>query len=139
MKTKPSRIFAVGAAALGALAFAASPASAGTVGADNGGASGKGDFHYASKTHADNIYLELHDRKADGHHVRIRAQSLTPDRVVTNYAWRSVTAGAGTAGTWVTSLKDNRGIWAMRIQVCVFEGDSALGCEVSAWDGNTYY
>lgn len=139
MKKNFSRALGVGAAVLGALAFTASPASAGTVGASNAGVSGTGDFHYASKTHADNIYLELTDREADGHHVRLRVQSLTPNREVTNYAWRSVTSGAGTSGTWLTSLKDTRGIWALRIQACVFEGDTALGCEVSSWDGNIYY
>ncbi|MFC5219193.1 hypothetical protein [Streptomyces coerulescens] len=139
MKNKLSRTLAVGAAVLGALAFTASPASAGTVGASNAGVSGSGDFHYASKTYADNIYLEVLDRAADGHHVRIRVQSLTPNREVTSYSWRSVTTGAGTVGTWLTSLKDTRGIWALRVQACVFEGDTALGCDESAWDGNIYY
>ncbi|WP_328360873.1 hypothetical protein OG828_24775 [Streptomyces sp. NBC_00457] len=139
MKKKLSRTLTVGAAALGALAFTASPASAGTVGASNAGASGSGEFHYTSKTRAEHIYLELIDRAADGHHVRIRVQSLTPNREVTSYAWRSVTTGAGTAGTWLTSLTDTRGIWALRIQACVFEGNTALGCDESSWDGNIYY
>ncbi|MEU2980659.1 hypothetical protein ABZ678_27825 [Streptomyces hirsutus] len=103
------------------------------------GAYGSGNFYYASKTNSNEIYLRLVDTRADGHHVRIRVQSLTPNRVVTNYAWRSVTTGADTAGEWVTSLTDSRGIWALRVQVCVFEKDTALGCGESAWDGNTYY
>lgn len=139
MKKELNRVLAVGAAALCALAFSASPAAAGGVSETIAGAYGSGDFYYRSKTVVDPIYLKALDREADGHHVRVRAQSLTPERVVTSYAWRSVTTGAGTTGEWVTSLQDTRGVWAMRIQVCVFEGDTALGCDVSDWDGNTYY
>ncbi|MFF9095393.1 hypothetical protein ACF1AX_19950 [Streptomyces sp. NPDC014802] len=134
-----SRALAIGAAALGALAFAVSPASAGEVSRSMNGAYGSGDFYYSSKTNANRIYLKLQDRAADGHSVRIRVQSLTPNRVLTSYAWRSVTTGAGTTGEWVTSLQDTRGIWALRVQVCVFEDGTALGCAESAWDGNTYY
>ncbi|QOV37045.1 hypothetical protein IM697_00790 [Streptomyces ferrugineus] len=139
MKTKFRRALAVGAAALGVLAFSASPASAGDVSRTYGGVYGAASFHYASKTYADHIYLELLDREPDGHHVRLRVQSLTPNRVLTSYAWRKVTTGAGTTGQWVTELTDSRGIWALRIQVCVFEGERALGCDESAWDGNIYY
>jgi hypothetical protein len=139
LKKKLSRIATVGAAVLGALAFSAAPASAGVVKADMGAAYGVGDFRYAHKTYADFIHLELTDLKADGHHVRIRVQSLTPDRETTSYSWRSVTTGYGSQGVWETELRDSRGIWAMRIQVCVFEGNTALGCEESRWDGNTHY
>lgn len=139
MKKNLSRVLAVGAATLGALAFSASPALAGGVSKTIPGAYGEADFYYASKTRASDIYMTLLDREPDGHHVRMRVQSLTPNRVVTSYAWRSVTTGAGTSDTWVTSLTDTRGIWALRIQVCVFEKDTALGCDESDWDGNTYY
>ncbi|MCT7352740.1 hypothetical protein N4P33_11235 [Streptomyces sp. 15-116A] len=139
MKKNLGRMLAVGAAALSAIAFSASPAAAGGVSERIPGAYGSGDFYYSSKTKANQIYLKLVDEDADGHHVRIRVQSLTPDRVTTSYAWRSVTTGAGTVGEWVTSLTDTRGIWALRVQVCVFEGSTALGCDESDWDGNTYY
>ncbi|MEU5321246.1 hypothetical protein AB0G67_31500 [Streptomyces sp. NPDC021056] len=139
MKKNLSRILAVGAAALGAFAFSVSPAAAGGVGASISGAQGTGDFYYASKTVANKIYLTVTDTAPDGHHVRIRVQSLTPERVVTSYAWRSVTAGYEHSDTWVTSLTDTRGIWALRIQVCVYEKDDQLGCDESSWDGNTYY
>ncbi|MFC5953898.1 hypothetical protein ACFP51_05125 [Streptomyces pratens] len=121
------------------MVFSASPAAAGGVSETVYGAYGSGDFYYASKTNSNKIYLKLADSNADGHHVRIRVQSLTPNRVVTSYAWRSVTTGAGTANEWVTSLTDSNGIWALRVQVCVFEKDTAVRCGESAWDGNTYY
>ncbi|AWT43075.1 MULTISPECIES: hypothetical protein [Streptomyces] len=139
MKKKLARVLAVGAAAVGVLAFSAGPASAGGVSEQISGAYGSADFYYSSKTTANRIYLKLLDRAPDGHHVRLRVQSVTPDRVVTSYAWRKVTTGAGTTGEWVTDLQDTRGIRALRIQVCVFEGDSALGCDESKWDDNTYY
>ncbi|MBE8471412.1 hypothetical protein [Streptomyces justiciae] len=139
MKKQLGRALAVGAAALGALAFSVSPAAAGDVGESISGAKGSGSFYYNSKTVAGDIYLTLTDTAPDGHHVRIRVQSLTPDRVVTSYAWRKVTDGYGTSQTWVTSLTDTRGIWALRIQVCVYEGETQLGCDESDWDGNTYY
>lgn len=139
MKKKLGRILAVGTAALGAFALSVSPAAAGGVGESISGAQGTADFYYASKTVASDIYLTVTDTAPDGHHVRIRVQSLTPERVVTSYAWRSVTAGYQHSETWVTSLKDTRGIWALRIQVCVYEKDDQLGCGESDWDGNTYY
>ncbi|MES5819286.1 hypothetical protein [Streptomyces sp. RG80] len=139
MKKQLSRALALGAATLGALAFSVSPASAGDVAESIPGAQGWGSFYYSSKTVANNIHLQLLDSDADGHHARIRVQSLTPERVVTSYAWRSVTTGAGHSDEWVTSLQDTRGIWALRIQVCVYEKDTQLGCDESDWDGNTYY
>ncbi|GAA3235572.1 hypothetical protein MTQ10_19315 [Streptomyces sp. XM83C] len=139
MNKKLARLLAVGAATLGAIAFSASPAAAGGVSRTISGAYGAADFYYSSKTYADRIYLTLQDRAPDGHHVRLRVQSQTRDRVLTSYAWRKVTTGYETVGQWVTELKDTRGIWSLRIQVCVFEGDKALGCDVSKWDGNPYY
>ncbi|MET7288599.1 hypothetical protein [Streptomyces sp. NPDC005573] len=139
MKSRIFRTLAVGAAALGAVAFAAGPASAGDVGASLPGAWGSATFQYDGKYIADHIYLTLADTAPDGHHVQIRVQSETTSRVVTSYAWRSVTTGADTEQTWVTSLQDNRGIWAMRIQVCVYEGSTQLGCDESSWDGNPAY
>jgi hypothetical protein len=129
----------VGAAAVAAVAFAASPAFAGDVYAQATGSQGWGDFRYNSKTSAYSIQLEVQDIAADGHHVRVRAQSLDPLRNVTSYAWRYNYGGYGTKLGWSTSLTDSGGIWAMRIQVCTYEGDTPLSCDTSSWDGNPYY
>jgi len=129
----------VGAAAVAALVLSTGTASAGSVYDRATGSEGWGDFSYASKTYAHSIHLRVRDTAADGHHVRIRVQSLDPTRNVTSYAWRSVTTGHNTEGIWSTSLTDSSGIWALRIQVCTFEGDTAQSCATSGWDGNNYY
>jgi hypothetical protein len=129
----------VAAAAAAALAFAASPASAGDVYAQATGSQGTGDFSYNSKTSAWRIILAVEDTKSDGHHVRIRAQAMDPLRNVSSYAWRTNHGGYGTELNWSTSLTDSSGIWAMRVQVCTYEGDTPLSCDTSPWDGNPYY
>ncbi|GAB2607732.1 hypothetical protein GCM10027168_45740 [Streptomyces capparidis] len=136
---KLRRVLTMGAAAAAALVLSTGTASAGDVYDSTTGSAGWGDFSYASKTHAYSIHLRLRDTAADGHHVRIRVQSLDPTRNVTSYTWRSVTTGYNTEGIWSTSLTDTSGIWALRIQVCTFEGDTALSCATSSWDGNNYY
>ncbi|MGW3203032.1 hypothetical protein [Streptomyces sp. NPDC001135] len=139
MKKKLSRMLTVGAAAVGAVALATGPAFAGSVGANVYGAQGSGTFRYDGHYIAPQIYLTVADTNKDGHSVGIRVQSLTPDRKVTSYSWHKVYTGASTEQTWPTSLQDNRGIWALRVQVCVFEGDRTLGCDESSWDGNPNY
>ncbi len=129
----------MGAAAAATLALAASPAFAGDVYARATGSQGWGEFYYNSRTSAYSITLAVQDTAADGHHVRVRAQAEDPLRNISTYPWRSVTGGYGVKGSWATSLTDSRGIWAMRIQVCTFEGDTPLSCDTSPWDGNPYY
>ncbi|MFF3613499.1 hypothetical protein [Streptomyces sp. NPDC002580] len=129
----------VGAAAVSALVLTASPAFAGSVYGKATGAQGWGDFSYNSKTSAYNITLSVQDITSDGHHVRIRAQSQDPLRNITSYAWRANYNGYGSTLTWGTSLTDSSGIWAMRVQVCTYEGDTPLSCDTSEWDGNQYY
>ncbi len=129
----------VGAAAAATLAFAASPALAGDVYGEASGSRGWGEFYYKSRTNAYSIILAVQDTAADGHHVRVRAQSEDPLRNVTSYAWRYNYGGYGVTANWSTSLTDSNGIWAMRIQVCTFEGDTPISCDTSPWDGNPYY
>ncbi|CAL9470252.1 hypothetical protein [Streptomyces sp. enrichment culture] len=136
---KLRRALTVGAAAVAALAFAASPASASDVYAEATGARGWGDFSFKSRTSAYDIQLAVQDTKADGHHVRIRAQSMDPLRNVTSYAWRYNYEGYGATLNWTTSLDDSDGIWAMRIQVCTYEGDTPMSCDTSSWESNPYY
>jgi hypothetical protein len=139
LKKKLSRILTVGAAALGAVAFAAGPAAAGDVGASLTGAIGSATFTYDGHYIAPQIYLTLADTRADGHHAQLRVQSVDPNKTVHSYAWHYVYTGADTEQTWPTSLQDNRGIVALRIQVCVAEGSTILGCDESSWDGNPNY
>ncbi|MBZ9640081.1 hypothetical protein [Streptomyces sp. PSKA30] len=129
----------MGAAAVAALAFAASPASAGDVYAEAVGSQGWGDFSYNSRTSAYSIILTVQDTKADGHHVRVRAQSQDPLGNISSYSWRYNYEGYGAKISWSTSLTDSDGIRAMRVQVCTYEGDTPLSCDTSGWDGNPYY
>ncbi|MEW2494082.1 hypothetical protein AB0942_11100 [Streptomyces nodosus] len=139
MKLKLRRGLTVGAAAVATLAFAASPAFAGNVYAYVPGAQGWGDFSYNSRTRAYSITLSAADIVADGYHVRVRAQSEDPLYKITSYPWRENHGGNGTRLNWATSLTDTNGIWAMRIQVCTFTGDTPVKCDTSPWDGNPYY
>ncbi|MCH5673909.1 hypothetical protein [Streptomyces gilvus] len=129
----------MGTAAVAALAFAASPAFAGDVYAKADGSQGWGEFSYKSRTEAYSVVLAVQDIKADGHHVRVRAQSEDPLRNITSYPWRYDYQGYGSKLNWTTSLTDSNGIWAMRIQVCTYEGDTPISCDTSPWDGNQYY
>ncbi|MER7171897.1 hypothetical protein [Streptomyces mesophilus] len=129
----------MGAVALGAIAFTASPAAAGTVVADPAGGSGTLDTRFRSATTAHPLYITAHDSAADGHHVRVRVQSRTPGGTLTSHPFRKLTSGAGTSQTWTTSLSDDRGILALRIQACIYEKDRRLGCDESSWDYNPAY
>ncbi|WP_159038105.1 hypothetical protein [Streptomyces sp. WM6386] len=129
----------MGAAAVAALAFAASPASAADVTASPSGARGWGSFDYNSTTSAYSIHMEVQDTKADGHHVRVRVQSLDALHDVSSYAWRYNYNGYGATLGWNTSLTDSNGIAGLRIQVCTFEGDTPLSCDTSSWDNNPYF
>jgi hypothetical protein len=116
----------VGAAAAATVALAASPAFAGNVYGKAVGSQGWGHFYYNSRTSAYSITL-------------VRAQAEDPLRNISSYAWRENHSGYGNTISWETSLTDSNGIWAMRIQVCTFEGDTPLSCDTSPWDGNPYY
>jgi len=129
----------VGAAAAATVALAASPAFAGNVYGKAVGSQGWGHFYYNSRTSAYSITLAVQDTVSDGHHVRVRAQAEDPLRNISSYAWRENHSGYGSTISWETSLTDSNGIWAMRIQVCTFEGDTPLSCDTSPWDGNPYY
>jgi len=129
----------VGAAAAATVALAASPAFAGNVYGKAVGSQGWGHFYYNSRTSAYSITLAVQDTVSDGHHVRVRAQAEDPLRNISSYAWRENHSGYGNTISWETSLTDSNGIWAMRIQVCTFEGDTPLSCDTSPWDGNPYY
>ncbi|MFE6333734.1 hypothetical protein ACFVOK_11025 [Streptomyces sp. NPDC057798] len=129
----------VAAAVVAAFAVSASPASAGEVHAAANGSQGWGEFYYSSRTKAYSIALAVQDTKADGHHVRIRAQHQDPLYNVTSHAWRYNYEGYGAKINWATYLTDSDGIRAMRIQVCTYEGDTPISCDTSVWDGNPYY
>ncbi|OQR64175.1 hypothetical protein B6E66_09955 [Streptomyces maremycinicus] len=123
------------AAAVASLAIpvAASPAAAATyenscfsAGVAVAGASGGGQWNYASRTKLDPMTLFVTDRKSDGHSVGVRLVTRRSDGSNAYWAWHRLYAGVGNSQSWGTNLTDSAGVRQAWTQVAVFEGDAML-------------
>jgi hypothetical protein len=100
------------------------------------GAYGGGSETLASRNSLTDVYLTVTDKRADGHHVRIRLVTRRSDGTNHYWAWHAVHSGAGTFDSWVTTATDSGGIRLIWHEVAVFEGDSKLGsCTTAAING----
>ncbi|WP_062650456.1 hypothetical protein [Streptomyces maremycinicus] len=123
------------AAAVASLAIpvAATPAAAATyenscfsAGVAVAGATGGGQWNYASRTKLDPMTLFVTDRKSDGHSVGVRLVTRRSDGSNAYWAWHRLYAGVGNSQSWGTNLTDSAGVRQAWTQVAVFEGDAML-------------
>ncbi|WP_405898711.1 hypothetical protein OG242_15400 [Streptomyces sp. NBC_00727] len=106
--------------------------------AETTGAFGEAYVTFASHTYASKIELRSVDTVSDGHNARLRLMTKHDDGTVAYWGWRKNYGGAGFQDTWVTTLKDPKGIAKVRLQVCRAEDNEILNCAYSAWKANYY-
>lgn len=83
-------------------------------------------YDFSGATDHVRLFIGVTDTRADGHHARVRFLSKDVNGKTKRWPWRANTKGDGKSREWRTTAKNDRGIFAVGVQVARFEGGTIL-------------